>query len=173
MSNLEPADTRAAQRPPLFDAVLTPNRSLPRAGFYAVMAVFGGASFAFGLAFYLMGAWPVAGFLGLDLALLWLAFRLSYRSGRLTEIVRLTYHSLTVRRILPSGRAREWRFQPYWLRVEIDDPPQSHSPLTLTSHGRRLTIAAFLTADERLALGRALGAALRKLRCLPQPAPSA
>ena len=172
MSEAAPAQTQAAARPLLFDAVLIPRRSLPRAGFYAVMAVVGGASFILSLAFFLMGAWPVIGFFGVDVALLYVAFRLSYRSGRLRETLQLSYNSLTVRRVLPSGRAREWRFQPYWLRVEIDDPPQHHSPLTLTSHGRRLAIGAFLRTDERLELARALTAALRKLRCLPEPAPS-
>ena len=162
----------ATATPLLFDAVLTPYRSLPRAGFHAVMAVLATASFAIGTAFFLVSAWPVAGFLGLDVALVWLAFRLSYRGGRLTETLELSYHTLRVRRIFPSGRTREWRFQPYWLRVEIDDPPRHHSPLTLASHGRRLTVGAFLGADERLGLARALTAALRKLRCVPSPAPS-
>ncbi len=159
-----------AAAPPLFDAVLRPHRSLPPAGFCAVMAVVTAAACTLGPAFFLLGAWPVVGFLGLDVALLWGAFRLSYRSGRLTETLELFPDSLRVRRVLPSGRAREWRFQPYWLRVEIDDTPHNDAPLTLTSHGRRLAIGSFLTAKERLEVGRALAAALVKLRCLPAPA---
>ena len=137
------------------------------------MAVASGAALALSLVFFLMGAWPVVGFFGLDVGLLWIAFRLSYRSGRLTETLHLSHDTLTVRRTLPSGRAREWRFQPYWLRVEIDDPPEHHSRLTLASHGRRLAIGAFLTANERLELAGALTAALRKLRCLPEPSTAA
>ena len=156
-------------RAPLFDAVLTPHRSLSRTGFYAVMAVAAGAALALSLVFLLMGAWPVVGFFGLDVVLLWIAFRLSYRSGRLTETLHLSHHTLTVRRTLPSGRARVWRFQPYWLRVEMD--AGHHSQLTLTSHGRGLAIGSFLTANERLELAGTLTAALRKLRCLPEPAP--
>ncbi len=156
--------------PLLFDAVLAPHRSLSPRGFCFVMVVACGLNFVLGLAFFLMGAWPVVGFLGLDMLLLWGAFRLSYRSGRLRETLQLSRNSLMVRRTLPSGRAREWRFQPYWLRVEIDTGPPDRTRLTLASHGRRLIIGAFLAPDERIELAQALKDALGKLRCLPEPA---
>ena len=164
--NLPPPD----KAPLLFDAVLAPHRSLSRRGFCVVMAVACGLSLVLGLAFFLMGAWPVVGFLGLDVVLLWGAFRLNYRSRRLRETLKLSRKSLTVRRTLPSGRAREWRFQPYWLRVEIDTGAPSRPRLTLASHGRRLIIGAFLAPDERIELAQALKDALGKLRCLPAPA---
>ncbi len=161
----------AAATPPLFGAVLRPHRSLPPAGFYAVMAVLAAAAFTLGLGFFLLGAWPVVGFFGLDVAVLWIAFRLSYRSGRLTETLKLSPDALTVCRTLPSGHSREWRFQPYWLRVEIDDSTRHDSRLVLTSHGRRLTIGSFLTARERSEVAEALRAALRTLRCVPVASP--
>ena len=157
----------ARPAPLLFDAVLTPNRSLSRDGFVVLIALFALACCTLGIGFYRAGAWPVFGFFGLEIVLVWGAFKLSYRAGRLTEVVRLSPEALVVRRIQPSGRMREWRFQPYWLRVLIDDPPRHDSPLILTSHGRRLAIGAFLTADERHDLARALTTALGKLRCVP------
>ncbi len=120
----------------------------------------------------MIGAWPVIGFCGLDVGLLWLAFKLNDRDGRLSEHLRMTARLLTVRRILPSGRMREWRFQPYWLRVEMDDPPRHDSQLSLTSHGRRLTVGAFLTAAERHRLASALRAALDRLRRVPVLTPA-
>lgn len=148
----------------LFDAVLLPHRSLSPVGFVVLMACVGVVSFTAGMVFLLAGAWPVVGFFGLDVALIYLAFRMSYRSGRLRETVRLTKDALTVRRILPSGAVRSWTFQPYWLRVEMDDPPEHHSQLRLTSHGQVLVIGAFLTPAERLELARALETALRRQR---------
>ncbi|MFQ5958081.1 MAG: DUF2244 domain-containing protein [Alphaproteobacteria bacterium] len=171
MTDAAPVQTPAATAPLLFDAVLTPHRSLSPLGFYVVMALMAGACLILGVGFFLMGAWPVVGFFGLDVAALWLAFKLSYRSGRLRETLQLSSHTLTVRRILPSGRAREWRFQPYWLRVEIDQPAEHDSRLTLASHGRRLTIGAFLTVQERVEVAQALRGALGRLRCLPDPLP--
>jgi uncharacterized membrane protein len=106
----------------------------------------------------------VTGFLGLDVLLLYLAFRWNYRQGRRAEFIRLDRSGLTVRRIEPDGQAREWRLQPYWVRVAIDDPPRPDSQLVLSSHGDRLVIGAFLTAAERLEVAKALTAALRAHR---------
>ena len=168
---------RAAAAEPLagglaFSATLMPHRSLSRFGFTLLMGFFAAVSLAIGIAFLMIGAWPVIGFCGLDVALVWLAFRLNYRSGLLREHLDLSEGLLTVRRILPSGRVREWRFQPYWLRVEMDDPPRHDSRLTLSSHGRRLTVGDFLTAAERHQVARDLRAALSRLRCVPLSIPA-
>ena len=157
----------------MFDAVLTPHRSLTRVGFAVLIAVFAVLSFAVGLFFFLMGAWPVIGFCGLEVVALYAAFRLSYRSGRLRETLQLSAERLTVRRFAPSGTMREWRFAPFWLRVDIDDPPANDSRLTLSSHGRSLTVGGFLTAPERFALAQALRAALERLRGGANPVPAA
>jgi uncharacterized membrane protein len=143
-----------------FDAVLNPHRSLSPKGFLILMLALGGMSFAAGVAFLAMGAWPVFGFFGLDVLLVYVAFKLNYRSGKLVEAVRLTDSQLCIRRIHPSGRTQEWSFEPYWVRVDMDDPPEHASQLTLRSHGRSLTIGAFLTPEERLELARALVDAL-------------
>ena len=146
--------------PVIFDAVLAPNRSLGRMGFAAVMAGVIVVSVGLGTHFLLQGAWPVFGFFGLDIALLYLAFRLSYRSGRLRELIRVTGDEVVVRRIAPNGRTTEWRFNPYWLRIALDEPVEHHSQITLSSHGRSLVIGAYLAPEERASLVRALRAAL-------------
>jgi uncharacterized membrane protein len=112
---------------------------------------------AIGAGFVLAGAWPVTGFLGLDVLLLYLAFRWNYRQGRRVEFIRLDGAELVVRRVEPSGRRREWRFDAYWVHVTIDQPSNQ---LTLSSHGRALAVGAFLSLEERLEVGKALRAAL-------------
>jgi uncharacterized membrane protein len=164
MTLCTPADVpsgRLTVAPPApFDAVLYPNRSLGRFGFHLLMAAIVLVSGAIGAAFVLAGAWPVTGFLGLDVVLLYLAFRWNYRQGRRAEFIRLDGSGLVVRRVDPDGRTREWCFDARWVRVTIDDPPRSDSQLTLSSHGRALVVGAFLTPEERLELGKALRAAL-------------
>ena len=155
-----PAQDDKPESPVLFDAVLAPNRSLGRAGFFAVMACVVVVSVGLGTYFLLQGAWPVFGFFGLDIALLYFAFRLSYRSGRLRETIRVTADEVVVRRIAPNGRTTEWRFNPYWLRVALDDPVEHHSQIILTSHGRSLVIGPFLAPEERASLVKALRDAL-------------
>ena len=164
----QPLDT-AASGPPApaalyFDAVLRPNRSLGPTGFLVVMGVLTLVSFVAGVVFTLMGAWPVFGFFGLDVALVYLAFRRNYYSGRLTETIRLDDTTLEVVRTQPDGSARSWTFQPYWLRLTEPDPEQEDSQIILSSHGRRLIIGAFLAPAERVDLARALNQALARQR---------
>ena len=147
-----------------FEAVLYPNQSLSRGGFIFVMLGLSSAGLGLAVGFWLAGAWPVAGFLGADVLLVWLAFRHNRRQGRRREVIRLDGSGLLVRRIEPGGGARDWRFEPYWVRVHMDDPPRRDSRLTLASHGRRLVVGPFLTPEERLDLARALEAALRRYR---------
>lgn len=157
-------DDMAGAGPSLFDAVLSPNRSLPNAGFVAVMSVVIGANFLFGMYFYAIGAWPVIGFCGLDVFLVWLAFKLSYRQGRLRERVRVTKDDVWVARVLPSGHETRWRLQPYWTRVQIDRPVRHESQVRVTSKGETLILGSFLSPEERGDFAEALAGALGRAR---------
>ena len=159
-------ETEPAARPAL-ELVYHPHRSLSPGGFLAVMAAIAVAGCATGVAFLLAGAWPVMGFMGLDIALVWYAFRVNYRRARGWERVRLTDGTLTVERAGPKGEVAKFRFQPYWLRVEMDDPPKPGSRLTLRSHGSVFEIGTFLGPDERLALARTLREALARQKESP------
>jgi uncharacterized membrane protein len=158
----------------LFDAELRPHRSLSPHGFLLLMLCVCGLSFAGGLAFYLAGAWPVIGFLGADVLLIYLAFKVNYRSGRLIERLHLTRDRLTVRRVWPGGRSRTWEFQPYWLQVVFDEQAAAEErldcPLILRSHGKSLTVGSFLTRQERGELADALRAALGRVHQPCRPA---
>ena len=110
----------------------------------------------------LVGAWLVAGFLGLDLLLLYLAFRIVRDRALRREHIRIDGTGVLVRRVEADGAAREWRFEAYWVRVLMDDPPRRNSWLTLASHGLSLRVGTFLTPAERIDLARALRAALRQ-----------
>lgn len=155
-----------------FDAVLYPHRSLGRRAFTMLMIVLGLVSFAMGMAFLLMGAWPVFGFFGLDVLALYLAFRLNYRSGEVVETIRLTDDELVIGRRERRRNLVEWKFQPYWVRIEVDEPRPHENRLLLKSHGRTLAIGSFLTPEERIDLARALRDALRRQRMALAPAPA-
>src|SRR5260370_28006392 len=117
-----PQAARGEALQPVFrDAVLEPHRSLKPAGFVAIMAVFGGISVVAGTLFVLHGAWPVMGFFGLDVGLVYLAFRINYRSARRQERIRLVADALTVER--RGGRGEPWarRLQPHWLRGTLEE----------------------------------------------------
>jgi uncharacterized membrane protein len=151
--------------PTIFSATLTPHRSLGRVGFLILMVLFGLVSFITGMLFLVLGAWPVFGFFGLDVLLLYWAFRLNYRHAEAYEQVTVTCSELRVRRVSHLGRAREWVLNPLWVRldkVEIED--FGIDRLFLISRGKKLSIASFLSPDEKADFARELGNALNEAR---------
>ena len=155
--------SQGASSPPVegaFEAVLFPNRSLPNKGFVVLMTVVVAVNVLLGISFTLVGAWPVLAFGGLDILLVWLAFRLSYRQGRLHERVRVTPDQMIVSRILPSGHEMRWVLQPYWTRVTIDRPVRHESQLCVHSKGGVLILGSFLSPKERAAFADRLSTAL-------------
>ncbi len=148
----------------LFEAVLRPHRSLTRQQTAIVLAAMGAVTSATGLLFYLIGAWPVVGFLGLDFGLLYLAFRLNFRDARRRETIRLTPTTLTVAAEDPKGRRRETHLEAYWARVSLDRPLRPSSQVRLASRGTVLTVGRFLVLAERARLAEHLEAALHALR---------
>ncbi|MEC9207215.1 MAG: DUF2244 domain-containing protein, partial [Pseudomonadota bacterium] len=138
--------------------------SMNHRGFLILITAIVGFLALFVFAFLLCVALPVLGFFGLDLALIYFAFKANYRWASLQETVRLKKDSLIIERISPSGKLQRWRFQPYWLKVYIDTPVKHDSQLVLSSHGKYLKIGEFLAPEERVELANALKGALRMLR---------
>jgi uncharacterized membrane protein len=152
-------------QPELFSALLTPHRSLNRTGFLVLMGFLSVVSFAAGLAFLLMGAWPVFGLFGLDVLAVYWAFRINFRRARATEEIWMTSSELRVRRVSHRGHVVEFVLNPLW--VQLDQ--KSHSEygiekLYLVSKGRRHSVASFLGPDEKASLAKALGVALAAAR---------
>ncbi|MBI1237993.1 MAG: DUF2244 domain-containing protein [Alphaproteobacteria bacterium] len=156
-----------------FDAVLRPHRSLTPRGFAILMAFFAVLSLIAGVAFLMIGAWPVFGFFGLDIALVYLAFRLNYHSADLFEWVRLTDRSLDIANEKRGGAHRHWAFEPTWVRVQVEEGPFRQAKLTLASRGIGVIVGAFLSPEERRGFAEALRNALQeRARALPHIAPS-
>lgn len=157
-SGLAPSDAS------VFRAVLHPHRSLPPKGFLILMLAIGSVSFVSGMVFLLMGAWPVMGFFGLDVALIYLAFKLNYRAARAYELVELTPRTLTVTQVSASGEAKRVAFDPYWVRVLFSERPDGGNHLTLSSHGREFEFGRVLNDEERRDFASALTGALSAAR---------
>ncbi len=161
----EPDDKHDPLEPTLFAAELIPHRSLSQKGFLALMLVFGGASFAAGVVFWILGAWPVFGFFGLDVAILYYALRANFRHARAREEIHITPSALRFRRISHRGHEVEWTFNPLWVRLEqVSDPDFGISELTLVARERRVSIANVLGPEEKASFARALTLALNAAR---------
>jgi uncharacterized membrane protein len=151
----------SSEEPTIFSAVLTPHRSLGRTGFMVLMLVVGGVSLVTGTVFLLAGAWPVFGFCGLDVLLIYWAFRVSYRRAKAYEQVTVTPSELTVRKVSHQGRISEWTLNPLWVKLDrVVHAEFGIERLFLVSHGRRLAIAGCLGPQEKESFALALSAAL-------------
>jgi uncharacterized membrane protein len=130
-------------------------------------------SFITGVAFLMMGAWPVFGFFGLDVLLLYWAFRINYRHAVAYEEVTVTPSALTLRKVSHHGRVREWTLNPLWVRLEkVVHEEYGIEQLSLVTRGKEFVIASFLGPDEKASFARELGNALSQAKrgVFPHPA---
>lgn len=140
---------------------LSPHRSLSRHGFVVVMGILGIASFVLGVAFLMMGAWPVFGFLGLDVFLVWLAFRSNYRAARAFEEILVTPVRLVWRRVSARGEKQEDTMNPRWVRLETtSDELSGVTRVALTERRITRVIGAFLPPMQKEKLAKSLASAL-------------
>lgn len=151
---------------PLFAAILTPHRSLGWPGFIAVMAAVVAFNLIGAVMFTTIGAWPVLPFLGLDVLIIFLAFRANYIHARAYEEITITPAEIRIRKVTFHGRSREWRFNPAWTRLTqvVDEEDGQVLSLTLDEGRRKLDIATFLPPVEREGFGKALRVALAEAK---------
>lgn len=153
------------QAKPLFAATLTPHRSLTPAGKRVVVGLVAALALVPGVLFYVAGAWPVIGFMGLDVLGIWLALTLSMRTGKTCEMLTLWPGALELRKISAKGSEEVLSFNPHEVRFVIDrDFNERVTGLWLKERERRVTLGGFLSQDEKLSLSKAFGTALRRAR---------
>jgi len=151
--------------PELFSALLTPHRSLNRTGFLLVMLFLSAVSFVAGIAFLLMGAWPVFGFFGLDVLAIYWAFKINFRRANAHEEISVTPSQLRLRRVSHRGHVMEWVLNPVWVQLDqISHEEFGIERLYLVSRGRRVSVGSFLGPDEKASFAKALRAALQAAR---------
>ena len=147
--------------PVLFSVLLTPHRSLNRTGFVLVMTFLSVVSFATCVAFLMMGAWPVFGFLGLDVLAIYIAFKINFGRARAREEITVTPSELRLRRVSHRGHVVEWVLNPLWVRLdEVVHEEFGTERIYLISRGRRVSIGSFLGAEEKASFAKALRAGL-------------
>src|ERR1700724_4246375 len=150
------SDNDQVPEPPIFSAILTPHRSLSHTGFLCLMAVVGGVSLVTGVIFLLAGAWPVFGFCGLDVALIYWAFQVNYRRADSYEQVTVRPSELSVRQVSHRGAVREWTANPVWVRLDrVVHAEFGIERLFLVSRGKRLANTAILRPPENAKLAGA------------------
>jgi uncharacterized membrane protein len=153
----------------LFSARLKPHRSLTRRNFHILMGFLTAVSFFFTLPFVLLGAWPVAGFMGIDVAIFYFAFRASFRAARAYEDVEVTFFELLLAKVSAKGERSEWRFNPAFVRLEQEKHEEfGIQRLALVSRGKAVEIASFLGPADKADLATDLSRALAEARRGPR-----
>jgi uncharacterized membrane protein len=151
---------------PVFEALLYPHRSLSQRGFlvltigtFTIVAAYGGL-------FLVLGAWPIFGFLGAEWLLFWWLLRTHFRGDRRAERIQLYADRLVLQQIDPKGRVAESTFEPYWLRIVLQERGFENPALLLRSHGRAVEIGTFLGAGERRQFAEQLQTVLTRWRAI-------
>ena len=142
-------DQKQTKKEYQFSAILTPHRSLSPQGFLIFMGLISLVCFTTGLVFTMMGAWPVMGFMGLDVALIYWAFRQNYKDAKIFETINLTADELILERVYPSGRKQNWSFNPFWINISLIEHSSGATKMEIKSHGKALYFGHFLSDDER------------------------
>ena len=165
--------TGEAAEKPVFDATITPHRSLGQDGFRIVMTLVCLTSVAASIPFMVLGAWPVAGFFGLDILALFIAFKVNFNAARAFERIIVTPLEVLLRKVSHHGREKVWRSNPAWTKLERDDDEDyGLLALSLVSRGQRTVVASALSPQEREGFAEALGMALAKAKRGPDFEPA-
>jgi len=153
----------------VFRARLTPHRSLDRRGHAILFGLVIGVTTLLSIPFYVLGAFPIIGFFGLDVVLLWIAFRVSNNRAKAYEELALTHFELLFRRMSWRGRRAEWRFNPLWVRLASDEHAEfGVQRIALVEGRRQVEMGAFLGAEEKADFAAALKGALAEARAGPR-----
>jgi len=147
-----------------FDATLRPNRSLSRFGFLLVMGAIALGGIGIGTAFFIAGAWPVAGFCGLEIILVYIAFKVNFREGKRSERLFLSGEGFKIFRTSPKGVETMERLEPTWLSVDLVLNRQSQPRIVIRSHGQEREVGGFLAPFEKVEVAEALQEALGRYR---------
>jgi uncharacterized membrane protein len=150
----------AANEPVLLDETLRPSPPLSARTLATIVAVVAGINLVFMLYFIFQGAWPVAPFMGLDVALLAWAFRESRIAARAHERITLRASELRVEQYPAKGAPKQAAFNPYWVRVDLVPWTEYSNRLYLRSHGRELQVGSFLPLGAREGFAQTLKSAL-------------
>ena len=143
---------------------LWPYRSLSVKGFRIFMLVLASLMSAIATGFFLLGAWPVIGFLGAEILIVWFAFRVNYRAAQLVETVKITPDYVQITRTNWRGNETQTCLDSPWVRAELFEEQEHRPKLFLRAHSQKLEIGTFMPPIEKSALATALNDALIRVR---------
>ncbi len=150
---------------PLFAAKLTPHRSLTPRGRRIVIGIVAVLAAIPGLVLSRLGAWPVIGFMGLDILGVWWALSASGKQDRAFEEVTLWRDHLDIRQVSVNGKEQKVSFNPFFVKLVLErDHDERTNAIWLKGKDSDLEIGAFLNPDDKASFAQVFGTALKKAR---------
>jgi uncharacterized membrane protein len=143
------------------DAEITPNRSLSRRGFVALISIVTVFNTAAAAVFLSMGAHFVPLFLGMEVIA---AFAASYAAARRIERVQVTARDVRVVQETPRWRQLVWESPTAFTRVLREVEDERVVGLRLRISGKETPVAQALSPAERRAFAEALERAIWRAR---------
>ena len=146
----------------LYEITLYPYRSLNKLGFFILMFVLAFISFVAGIIFMLKGAWPVFGFFGLDVLLVYIFFKINFKSGKKKEIIILTKNKLIIKIYNSEKTFKTFKLDSNWLKINLIKLKNHTSKLQISSKNKSIIIGSFLRYKEKIDVIYSLEKALKK-----------
>ena len=146
----------------LYEISLYPYRSLNKTGFFILMFSLGFVSFVAGIIFMIKGAWPVFGFFGLDILLVYIFFKINFRSGKKKEILILTKNQLIIEFYNSKKISKTYYLDAHWLQIRLSKLKNEMSKLKISSKNKSIIIGSFLRYQEKIDVVKSLKKALKK-----------
>ena len=143
---------------------LWPYRSLGSRGYLYLMMGFIGLICILSLLFYSLGAWPVIGFLGIEIGLVWLVFRINYNAGRNFEQISITPEATAVEKVGWRGNKQRFNITSPWIKASCIKRDGRPDKLILKYHSEQLEIGSFLPPKEKPSLANTLNESFERMR---------
>jgi uncharacterized membrane protein len=144
-----------------FTFVARRNNSLSSGGRLLALGSLAVVVFAISLGFALNGAWLVFPFAGVDILVVYLAFRYVEQCAGDYEYIAFDGDKIVVGRQL-RGRAERFEFNRYWAQAKLVEAyGGERGRLLLRSHGKEVAFGVHLTAEQRAEVARRLAEHLK------------
>ena len=135
------------------------NNSLSSSGRRLVFAFILTVSFGIAAAFSMvLGAWPILPFAGVEMAVLYVAFRYIDRHAGDYERITIRGDSVAVE-VRDGTDIASFELSRYWAQVVCE---HAGARLALRSHGREIEVGRHLCDEQRLEMARGLARELRR-----------
>ena len=151
---------------------LEPSKSLRPEGANLVLVILGGFGLVISGSFMVFGAWPVFGFMALDVLLIYIAFQAQYRRSNRGQEITISNDKIEIKYFKGGVCVKTILLNKYWAKLEQFNCFNRRSKLMFSSHGKFSEIGEFLSLKEKQKLVADLKPLLGNGHCNATPADS-